>query len=395
MQNKNRVVNHNNAIRVQAKSFEGKRDEEMSDRKKMMMWGQSPHHCNSYVPYMYLSLHSSSSWVNRWTCRQIAVVHDVPSQCHSVWTDVEPEALYHVTQAFEVSGSTGSANNAMPSVATEWKPWKWVVSPAGSISPLKVQVLRINRRILNVVIICCLFASCWSSSFLIVKLHISIMSAYAYGAYRANASVVDLVPKDMLFMVPEHWYRFPPINPLWHSLLGFVMILLGIVSIIGNGMVLYLMTTVRSLRTPTNMLICNLAFSDFMMMATNAPTMAREFTFLKVLPLESVDQWISVTTSSVCTKFYPPFLCSTIKSSSTPHSFLIFSCSHFPCFSRSYDSPIRNLLLLSLHAWFTIEITQHAHIYIYLFSNSELLLRNLGLGSTHVWAVRNGGINGR
>lgn len=71
-------------------------------------------------------------------------------------------------------------------------------------------------------------------------------------------------------------YKYPPINPLWHSLLGLVMILLGIVSMIGNGVVLYLMTTVRSLRTPTNMLICNLALSDFLMMATNAPTMARE-----------------------------------------------------------------------------------------------------------------------
>ena len=106
------------------------------------------------------------------------------------------------------------------------------------------------------------------------------MSTYASShvawPYRANASVVDLVPRDMLFMVPEHWYRYPPINPLWHSLLGLVMVLLGIVSMIGNGMVLYLMTTVRSLRTPTNMLICNLAFSDFLMMATNAPTMACE-----------------------------------------------------------------------------------------------------------------------
>jgi r-opsin len=101
------------------------------------------------------------------------------------------------------------------------------------------------------------------------------MSGYGY-AYRANASVVDLVPKDMLFMVPEHWYKYPPINPLWHSLLGLVMILLGIVSMIGNGVVIYLMTTVKSLRTPTNMLICNLAVSDFLMMATNAPTMARE-----------------------------------------------------------------------------------------------------------------------
>lgn len=83
-----------------------------------------------------------------------------------------------------------------------------------------------------------------------------------------------MVPRDMLHMVPLHWYRFPPLNPLWHSLIGIMMTLLGIISVAGNGMVLYVMMSTKSLRTPTNMLICNLAFSDFAMMVFNAPTMA-------------------------------------------------------------------------------------------------------------------------
>lgn len=89
-----------------------------------------------------------------------------------------------------------------------------------------------------------------------------------------NATIVDTVPQEMRYMVPDHWYRFPPINPLWYSLLGVTMIVLGSISITGNGIVLYLMTSVKSLRTPTNILICNLAFSDFMMMAFNMTTMA-------------------------------------------------------------------------------------------------------------------------
>ena len=68
--------------------------------------------------------------------------------------------------------------------------------------------------------------------------------------YRSNATVVDAVPQDMLFMVHEHWYNFPPMNPLWHSLLGAAMVVLGIISIVGNGVVIYLMTAVKSLRTP-------------------------------------------------------------------------------------------------------------------------------------------------
>ncbi|GFY51269.1 ocellar opsin [Trichonephila inaurata madagascariensis] len=96
----------------------------------------------------------------------------------------------------------------------------------------------------------------------------------AFFPYQRNATVVDSVPSDILHMVHEHWYQFPPMNPLWHSLLGLAMIILGIVSVIGNGMVIYLMTSTKSLKTPTNMLIVNLAFSDFCMMAFMMPTMA-------------------------------------------------------------------------------------------------------------------------
>ncbi|XP_054710810.1 ocellar opsin-like [Uloborus diversus] len=96
----------------------------------------------------------------------------------------------------------------------------------------------------------------------------------AFFPYQRNATVVDTVSSDMLHMVHEHWYQFPPMNPLWHSLLGVAMVVLGIISVIGNGMVIYLMSSTKSLKTPTNMLIVNLAFSDFCMMAFMMPTMA-------------------------------------------------------------------------------------------------------------------------
>lgn len=93
-------------------------------------------------------------------------------------------------------------------------------------------------------------------------------------AFPPNATIVDLLPADMRHMVPDHWYRFPPMNPLWYSILGVTMIVLGTISIIGNGLVMYLMSTTKSLRSPTNMLVTNLAFSDWMMMAFNMTTMA-------------------------------------------------------------------------------------------------------------------------
>lgn len=35
-------------------------------------------------------------------------------------------------------------------------------------------------------------------------------------------------------------YQFPPMNPLWHGLLGFTIGVLGVVSVTGNGMVIYI-----------------------------------------------------------------------------------------------------------------------------------------------------------
>lgn len=89
----------------------------------------------------------------------------------------------------------------------------------------------------------------------------------------ANLTVVDRVRPEMLHLVDPHWYQFPPMNPLWHSILGAWMVILGLISTMGNGCVIYIFTTTKSLRTPSNLLVVNLAFSDFLMMATMSPPM--------------------------------------------------------------------------------------------------------------------------
>uniref|UniRef100_A0A182K286 G-protein coupled receptors family 1 profile domain-containing protein n=1 Tax=Anopheles christyi TaxID=43041 RepID=A0A182K286_9DIPT len=94
-----------------------------------------------------------------------------------------------------------------------------------------------------------------------------------WGQPVTNLTVVDKVPPEIMHLVDPHWYQFPPMNPLWHSIIGFVIFLLGVVSVIGNGMVIYIFCTAKSLRTPSNLFIVNLALSDFLMMSTNAFTM--------------------------------------------------------------------------------------------------------------------------
>lgn len=100
-------------------------------------------------------------------------------------------------------------------------------------------------------------------------------SAYSWASQGGfgNQTVVDKVPPEMLYLVDAHWYQFPPMNPLWHSLLGFMMCILCFIAVVGNGMVVYIFSCTKSLRTPSNLLVVNLAFSDFLMMFTMAPPM--------------------------------------------------------------------------------------------------------------------------
>nr|XP_033341648.1 rhodopsin, long-wavelength-like [Megalopta genalis] len=102
---------------------------------------------------------------------------------------------------------------------------------------------------------------------------------YSWGAQASsgsrfgNMTVVDKVPPEMLHMVDPHWYQFPPLNPMWHGLLGFVIGVLGFISLTGNGMVIYIFLTTKSLRTPSNLFVINLAISDFFMMVVMSPPM--------------------------------------------------------------------------------------------------------------------------
>ncbi|ROT66594.1 rhodopsin [Penaeus vannamei] len=88
-----------------------------------------------------------------------------------------------------------------------------------------------------------------------------------------NYTVVDTAPKEILHMVHEHWYQFPPMNPLWYGLVGFWMVIMGCLSIAGNFVVIWVFMNTKSLRSPANLLVVNLAFSDFLMMLTMFPPM--------------------------------------------------------------------------------------------------------------------------
>lgn len=77
--------------------------------------------------------------------------------------------------------------------------------------------------------------------------HFEALTKGIGGGFGGNLTVVDKVPADMLHLIDPHWYQYPPMNPLWHSILGAWMVILGLISTIGNGCVLLIFTTVSVL----------------------------------------------------------------------------------------------------------------------------------------------------
>ncbi|XP_052868840.1 rhodopsin-like [Anopheles cruzii] len=86
-----------------------------------------------------------------------------------------------------------------------------------------------------------------------------------------NLTMVDKVPPEMLHLVDTYWHQFPPLDTKWHTALASTMGLLAFIAIVGNSCVILVFSTTKSLRTPSNLMVINLSFADFMMMFTMAP----------------------------------------------------------------------------------------------------------------------------
>ncbi|XP_012273472.1 opsin, ultraviolet-sensitive [Orussus abietinus] len=74
------------------------------------------------------------------------------------------------------------------------------------------------------------------------------------------------VPPEELVHIPEHWLVYPEPNPSLHYLLALLYVLFTFVALLGNGLVIWIFCAAKSLRTPSNMFVVNLALCDFFMM---------------------------------------------------------------------------------------------------------------------------------
>ncbi|XP_075163751.1 rhodopsin 2 [Haematobia irritans] len=100
-----------------------------------------------------------------------------------------------------------------------------------------------------------------------------------FEAQMGNGSVLDRVTPDMAHLVNPYWGRFPPMPSATSQLFGIFTAAIMVISCCGNGVVVYIFGGTKSLRTPANLLVLNLAFSDFCMMLSQSPVMIINFYF--------------------------------------------------------------------------------------------------------------------
>ncbi|KAF4084889.1 hypothetical protein AMELA_G00111220 [Ameiurus melas] len=90
-----------------------------------------------------------------------------------------------------------------------------------------------------------------------------------------NYSSAELLARTTsVSMIQTPRYPFPTVDVPDHAhyTIGTFILIIGITGMVGNFLVMYAFCKSRSLRTPANMFIINLAITDFLMCVTQTPT---------------------------------------------------------------------------------------------------------------------------
>ncbi|KAL4707713.1 hypothetical protein ACJJTC_014894 [Scirpophaga incertulas] len=86
------------------------------------------------------------------------------------------------------------------------------------------------------------------------------------GAAAAVEMLGEGLTGDDLAMVPEHWLSYPAPPASAHTALALLYTFFTAAALVGNGLVIYIFITTKTLRTSSNLLILQLAILDFIMM---------------------------------------------------------------------------------------------------------------------------------
>ncbi|XP_065575063.1 compound eye opsin BCRH2-like [Artemia franciscana] len=84
-------------------------------------------------------------------------------------------------------------------------------------------------------------------------------------------TLANYVPEDVRSFLLPHWHSFKALHPMWYYVMGLYYLIMGSIALFGNIMVLKIFGKYPALRTPSNVYVMNLAFSDFTLMITLLP----------------------------------------------------------------------------------------------------------------------------
>jgi r-opsin len=84
-------------------------------------------------------------------------------------------------------------------------------------------------------------------------------------------------PEEIRSFLHPHWHSMKAIHPMWYYMMGLFYLVIGVIALCGNFIVLRIFSNFPALRTPANMLVMNLAVSDFLLMLTLIPECTYNF----------------------------------------------------------------------------------------------------------------------
>ncbi|KAI5717705.1 hypothetical protein M8J77_009914 [Diaphorina citri] len=94
------------------------------------------------------------------------------------------------------------------------------------------------------------------------------------------------IPPEHADLVHIHWRNYPAPDNVWHFVMAAVYFILMLLSTSGNGIVIYLFMTTKSLKTPSNLFIFNQALLDLCMMV-NMPMLVVNSFYQRVIGWET------------------------------------------------------------------------------------------------------------
>ena len=86
-----------------------------------------------------------------------------------------------------------------------------------------------------------------------------------------NLTVADLVRVEMRHLIDPHWYSFPPMTDTWYCVLVAFISGAGVLAVAGNLLVICTFVGSKTLRTPSNYFVINLALSDLLSVICMCP----------------------------------------------------------------------------------------------------------------------------